>query len=138
MSLRKYLSMSIIVSPKGFFTTENRDSTRIAMDVMTEETFGPIVGIQKVTSDEEAIKLMNDSPYGLTASVWTDAAENPESEEAFVKIVDALATGTVFLNRCVFHWKRVEYFLSRTTSGAITWTLRFPGPVSRTVAEVSV
>lgn len=64
-----------------------------------EETFGPVVGIQKVSSDEEALKLMNDSPYGLTASVWTNAEKNTESEEAFLKFVDELETGTVFLNR---------------------------------------
>lgn len=68
-----------------------------------EETFGPIVGIQSVSSDEEAITLMNDSPYGLTASVWTDAENNKESETAFLKFVDALQTGTVFLNR-YFHF----------------------------------
>ena len=44
---------------------------------------------------------MNDSPYGLTASVWTNAAQNPDSQEAFLRIVDELETGTVFLNRCV-------------------------------------
>jgi len=53
----------------------------------------------KVHSDEEAIKLMNDSPYGLTASVWTNAEGNSESEEAFLQIVEELETGTVFLNR---------------------------------------
>lgn len=42
---------------------------------------------------------MNDSPYGLTASVWTNAAENPESEKAFLQIAEQLDTGTVFLNR---------------------------------------
>ena len=51
-------------------------------------------------SDVEAIALMNDSPYGLTASVWTDAAAHPDSQEAFLTIVDELHTGTVFLNRC--------------------------------------
>ncbi|KAL4072004.1 Aldehyde/histidinol dehydrogenase [Scleroderma citrinum] len=70
------------------------------MDVMMEETFGPVVGIQRVSSDEEAIRLMNDSPYGLTASIWTNAAENPESEEAFLQISEQLNTGTIFLNRC--------------------------------------
>jgi len=69
------------------------------MDVMMIETFGPIVGIQKVSSDEEATRLMNDSPYGLTASVWTNAEKNPESQGAFLKLVDELNTGTVFLNR---------------------------------------
>ena len=42
---------------------------------------------------------MNDSQYGLTASVWTNAASNPDSETAFIKLVDELHTGTVFLNR---------------------------------------
>ncbi|KAH9917772.1 Aldehyde/histidinol dehydrogenase [Fomitopsis serialis] len=71
-----------------------------SMDVMMEETFGPVIGIIKVSSDEEAVTLMNDSPYGLTASVWTDAAAHPESEAAFLRITDELFTGTVFLNRC--------------------------------------
>lgn len=55
--------------------------------------------IIQVSSDEEAIRLMNDSPYGLTASVWTNAAASPASEAAFLKFVDELQTGTVFLNR---------------------------------------
>ena len=67
---------------------------------MQEETFGPVIGIQKVVSDDEAIALMNDSPYGLTASVWTNAAANPESEKAFFTIMEELQAGTVFLNRC--------------------------------------
>ncbi|KAF8804769.1 NAD-aldehyde dehydrogenase [Phlegmacium glaucopus] len=65
-----------------------------------EETFGPVVGIQKVSSDEEALILMNDSPYGLTASVWTNADGNPASLATFAMFVEALETGTVFLNRC--------------------------------------
>ncbi|KAL1943782.1 hypothetical protein VTO73DRAFT_4227 [Trametes versicolor] len=72
------------------------------MDVMMEETFGPVVGIQKVNSDDEALALMNDSPYGLTASVWTDADAHPESQEAFLRLADELQAGTVFLNRCDF------------------------------------
>ncbi|KAF7336082.1 putative betaine aldehyde [Mycena sanguinolenta] len=71
------------------------------MDIMKEEIFGPVVGIQKVASDEEAVKLMNDTPYGLTASIWTNAAEHPESEEAFLKLEEQLECGTVFLNRQV-------------------------------------
>ncbi|EGN97486.1 hypothetical protein SERLA73DRAFT_184210 [Serpula lacrymans var. lacrymans S7.3] len=73
-----------------------------SMDVMMEETFGPVVGIQKVSSDDEAIRLMNDSPYGLTASIWTNAEANAESEAAFLRITDELQAGTVFLNRCDF------------------------------------
>ena len=64
------------------------------MAIMTEETFGPAVGIMRVADDAEAIRLMNDSPYGLTAALWTaDAA-------AAALIGDQLETGTVFMNRC--------------------------------------
>jgi acyl-CoA reductase-like NAD-dependent aldehyde dehydrogenase len=62
------------------------------LDVFTEE--------RQVSSDEEALSLMNDSPYGLTASIWTNAAGDPSSEAVFLKFVDELQTGTVFLNRC--------------------------------------
>jgi acyl-CoA reductase-like NAD-dependent aldehyde dehydrogenase len=55
-----------------------------------------------VSSDDEAIRLMNDSPFGLTASVWTNAAANPSSGDAFLRMIDELQTGTVFLNRCDF------------------------------------
>ena len=64
------------------------------MRVMMEESFGPVVGIMKVPSDEAAVELMNDSPYGLTASVWTADAGAAE------QIGDGIATGTVFMNRC--------------------------------------
>jgi acyl-CoA reductase-like NAD-dependent aldehyde dehydrogenase len=64
------------------------------MSVMTEETFGPVVGIMKVANDDEAVRLMNDSPYGLTASVWT------KDEARAVEIGARLETGTVFMNRC--------------------------------------
>lgn len=64
------------------------------MQLMTEETFGPAVGLMKVSSDEEAIALMNDSRYGLTASIWTS------DEEAAVRIGDQVQTGTWFMNRC--------------------------------------
>ncbi|HEX8164845.1 MAG TPA: aldehyde dehydrogenase family protein [Beijerinckiaceae bacterium] len=65
-----------------------------SMRVMREETFGPVVGVMKVSSDAEAIRLMNDSEYGLTASIWTT---DPEAATA---IGGELATGTVFMNRC--------------------------------------
>ncbi|MBL8176712.1 MAG: aldehyde dehydrogenase family protein [Bryobacterales bacterium] len=64
------------------------------MRVMTEETFGPVVGVMRVDSDEQAIALMNDSPYGLTAAVWTS------DEQAAVRIGDQIETGTWFMNRC--------------------------------------
>jgi acyl-CoA reductase-like NAD-dependent aldehyde dehydrogenase len=65
-----------------------------SMRVMTEETFGPVSGIMPVDGDEEAVALMNDSRYGLTASIWTSDAE------AAVRIGDRVATGTWFQNRC--------------------------------------
>ena len=64
------------------------------MRIMNEESFGPVVGIQSVDSDEAAIAFMNDSRYGLTASIWTT------DEQAALAIGDRVATGTVFLNRC--------------------------------------
>ncbi|MFN7927467.1 MAG: aldehyde dehydrogenase family protein [Blastocatellia bacterium] len=64
------------------------------MLVMTEETFGPVVGIMPVRDDEEAIQLMNDSVYGLTASIWTTDVD------AALKIGDRIETGTWLMNRC--------------------------------------
>ena len=64
------------------------------MKIMMEETFGPIIGIMPVKSDKQAIQYMNDSRYGLTASVWTN-----DSEKAFF-IGNQIETGTFFMNRC--------------------------------------
>ena len=65
-----------------------------SMRVMMEESFGPVVGIMKVSGDQQAISLMNDSPYGLTCSIWTSDAE------AAAAIGAQIETGTVFMNRC--------------------------------------
>ncbi len=65
-----------------------------SMRLMREENFGPVVGIMKVRSDDEALALMNDSPYGLTASIWTT------DEERALDLGARLETGTVFMNRC--------------------------------------
>jgi acyl-CoA reductase-like NAD-dependent aldehyde dehydrogenase len=64
------------------------------MRIMRDESFGPVVGIMPVRGDDEAITLMNDCAYGLTASIWTKDAAAAEA------IGDQLETGTVFLNRC--------------------------------------
>ncbi|TBZ16983.1 aldehyde dehydrogenase family protein [Rhizobium leguminosarum] len=64
-----------------------------SMAFMREETFGPAVGIMKVKSDEEALALMNDSQYGLTASLWTRDAERAG------RLGREIETGTVFMNR---------------------------------------
>jgi acyl-CoA reductase-like NAD-dependent aldehyde dehydrogenase len=65
-----------------------------SMRVMTEESFGPVIGIMKVKSDDEAVALMNDSEYGLTAAIWT-----MDADEA-ARIGARIETGTVFMNRC--------------------------------------
>ncbi|MCE9623308.1 MAG: aldehyde dehydrogenase family protein [Actinomycetia bacterium] len=65
-----------------------------SMRVMTEESFGPVIGIMKVASADEAVRLMNDSPYGLTASIWTSDVD------AALSIGDRVATGTWYMNRC--------------------------------------
>ncbi|MEO6609939.1 MAG: aldehyde dehydrogenase family protein [Aestuariivirga sp.] len=74
------------------------------MSVMRDESFGPVVGIMQVSSDEEAIGLMNDSEFGLTAAIWTSDMGAAKS------IGERLETGTVFMNRC-------DYL-----DPALTWT----------------
>ncbi|KAF6229304.1 hypothetical protein HO133_007420 [Letharia lupina] len=66
------------------------------MDVMNDETFGPIIPVMRVGNDEEAVRLMNDSEFGLTASIWTkDTAKGEE-------LAEHVEAGTVFVNRCDF------------------------------------
>ncbi|TCO70356.1 aldehyde dehydrogenase family protein [Rhodovulum euryhalinum] len=65
-----------------------------SMRVMREESFGPVVGIMPVKDDAEAIAMMNDSEFGLTASLWTRDADRA------ARVGDAIETGTVFMNRC--------------------------------------
>lgn len=64
------------------------------MSVMSEESFGPVVGIMPVSNDEEAVGLMNDSDLGLTASLWT------QNESLTEQLGERLQCGTVFMNRC--------------------------------------
>lgn len=66
------------------------------MQVMTEESFGPILAVAPVKSDEEAIKLMNDSKYGLTAAIYTKDSDRAE------RMATELDAGTIFMNRCDF------------------------------------
>ncbi len=65
-----------------------------SMSVMKDESFAPVVGIMSVTSDAEAIELMNDSEFGLTASIWTADLDKAQD------LGDQLDVGTVFMNRC--------------------------------------
>ncbi|KAF2156480.1 ALDH-like protein [Myriangium duriaei CBS 260.36] len=64
------------------------------MTVMTDETFGPVIPVMRVTSDAEAVRLMNDSEFGLTASIWT------KDEKKANELADDVDAGTVFVNRC--------------------------------------
>ena len=88
----------------GDFAMDRRGSAYMApqlltnvhhnMRVMNEESFGPVLGVMPVKDDDEAIALMNDSEYGLTAAIYsTDGS-------AALAIGNQLQTGTVFLNRC--------------------------------------
>mgnify|MGYP006424017477 FL=1 len=65
-----------------------------SMRVMTEETFGPLVGIMKVRNDDAAVDLMNDSDFGLTAAIWTSDADAAD------RLGQRIETGTVYMNRC--------------------------------------
>ena len=76
------------VAPQVFSVADNGNS------IMQEECFGPVVAVMKVKGDDEAVKLMNDSQFGLTAAIWT------RDEAAAKTIGDRVATGTWFMNRC--------------------------------------
>ncbi len=81
--------------------------TNHSMPLMIDETFGPAIGIMKVTSDSEAIRLMNNARYGISASVWT------RDEEAAVRIGRQIETGTWFMNRC-------DYIDPQLSCGGVT------------------
>jgi len=65
-----------------------------SMELMRDETFGPLIGVQRVSGDEEAVALMNDTPYGLTAGVYT-----PDRERAR-RILERVNSGSVYWNCC--------------------------------------
>jgi acyl-CoA reductase-like NAD-dependent aldehyde dehydrogenase len=65
-----------------------------SMDLMRDESFGPLIGIQRVSDDEEAVGLMNDTPYGLTAGVYT-----PDRDRAR-RILSRVNSGSVYWNCC--------------------------------------
>ncbi len=77
----------------AYLTPQILTNVNHSMQVMREESFGPVVGIMPVANDEEALALMNDSKYGLTASLWTADADRAEALGARIE------TGTVFMNR---------------------------------------
>jgi acyl-CoA reductase-like NAD-dependent aldehyde dehydrogenase len=67
-----------------------------ASSLMQEESFGPVIGLTPVSGDDEAIRFMNDSPYGLTASIWTSDVERA------IRVGEKIETGTFYMNRCDF------------------------------------
>ncbi|SMR82157.1 Acyl-CoA reductase [Aliiroseovarius halocynthiae] len=77
----------------AYLTPQILTNVTHAMRVMRDESFGPVVGIMKVSSDDEAIALMNDSEFGLTASLWTSDVDRA------ARVGDQVETGTVFMNR---------------------------------------
>ena len=91
------------------------------MTCMSEETFGPIIPVMRVRNDEEALNLMNDSEFGLTASIWTkDAAKGEE-------LAERVEAGTVFVNRCDFpspvgRYDTDRYIGMLTESKDLAWT----------------
>lgn len=108
-SIRKAIASSVSKGAKplideNLFPFSKKDSAYIApqilvdvtpnMEIVSEEVFGPVFCVIKVSSDKEAIDLINNSKYGLTASIWT------KDEVAALSIGEQLETGTVFLNRC--------------------------------------
>ena len=91
------------------------------MTCMNEETFGPVIPVMRVKDDEEALKLMNDSQFGLTASIWTkDTAQGEE-------LAERVEAGTVFVNRCDFPSPVSPYEIQRVidmlnVSKDLAWT----------------
>jgi len=83
-----------IEGPGNFFEPTVLTGVNHTMRVMKEETFGPLIGIQKVSSDEEAISLMNDTSFGLTAAVFGS------EEKRALSILNQMNTGTVYWNCC--------------------------------------
>ena len=80
--------------PGNWFAPTVFSHVNHGMDLMREESFGPIIGIQKVSSDEEAVRLMNDTRYGLTAGVYTP-------DEALARaILSQIRSGSVYWNCC--------------------------------------
>jgi acyl-CoA reductase-like NAD-dependent aldehyde dehydrogenase len=102
-----------------------------SMAVMKDETFGPIIPVMKVNSDEKAIMLMNDSDFGLTASVWT------KDMDKACELVDQIEAGTVFVNRCDYP-SPVSFFMNMPERSSPDREERIsPGQAGRTRAKAS-
>lgn len=109
-----------INKPGNFFEPTIITNVKNDMDLMQEESFGPIIGIMKVSSDEEAIELMNDTKYGLTASVYSNSQERAES------ILSQIDSGSGYWNCC----DRV--------SAALPWSGRKNSGFGATLSHVGI
>ncbi len=83
-----------IARPGNWFEATVFSNVDHSMELMREESFGPLIGIQKVAGDEEALRLMNDTAYGLTAGVYT-----PDEARAR-RILAQVRSGSVYWNCC--------------------------------------
>jgi acyl-CoA reductase-like NAD-dependent aldehyde dehydrogenase len=125
--------------PGNWFEPTVLSKVNHSMELMREESFGPVIGIQKVASDDEAVGLMNDTRYGLTAGVYTRDAVRARH------ILAQLKAGSVYWNCCDrvsprLPWGGVDdsgIGLTLSTYGIATftrpraWHLRVPEPVTR-------
>ena len=109
-----------IDKPGNYFEPTILTNVTNEMDVMQEESFGPLIGIMKVSSDEEAIELMNDTKYGLTASVYSNSQERAES------ILSQIDSGSGYWNCC----DRV--------SAALPWSGRKNSGFGATLSHVGI
>ena len=96
-----------------------------SMNIMREESFGPVIGIMRVQNDDEAIALMNDSPYGLTACLWT------QDINAAQAIGQQIETGTVFMNRCDYVDPTLVWSGVKDTGSGIALSRLGFGPYTR-------
>ena len=96
-----------------------------SMNIMREESFGPVIGIMRVRNDDEAIALMNDSPYGLTACLWT------QDIAAAQTIGRRIETGTVFMNRCDYVDPTLVWSGVKDTGSGIALSRLGFGPYTR-------
>ena len=117
----KLLAGGQIPERKGyFFEPAVLINVNHEMSLMKDESFGPITGIMKVANDEEAIQLMNDTEYGLTAAVFTS------DEKRANAIMQKLNSGTVYWNCC----DRV--------SGSLPWSGRKNSGLGTTLSHLGI
>ena len=96
-----------------------------SMNIMREESFGPVIGIMRVHNDDEAIALMDDSPYGLTACLWTQDIAVAQA------IGQQIETGTVFMNRCDYVDPTLVWSGVKDTGSGIALSRLGFGPYTR-------